>query len=137
MDTQPESESKGGAETKKILVVEDDKSLRTLLTDILKKEGFEVFTAEDGIQGLKIAKERNPDLILLDLEMPGIGGLAVLKKLRDDDTTKDTSVIILSNDANTETISEAVGRKVLTYLVKTDLELADVVDKIKKTLGMK
>lgn len=137
MDTQPESESKDGAETKKILVVEDDKSLRTLLTDVLKKEDFEVFSAEDGIQGIKIAKEKNPDLILLDLEMPGIGGLTVLKKLRDDDKTKDTSVIILTNNADTESISEAVGREVLTYLIKTDLELSDVVDKVKETLGMK
>ncbi|MCH7529981.1 response regulator [Patescibacteria group bacterium] len=137
MDTQSEQESTGGAETKKILIVEDDKSLRTLLTDILKKENFEVFNAEDGVQGIEIAKERNPDLILLDLEMPGIGGLTVLKKLRSDDRTKDISIIVLTNSADVENISEAMSGEVLTYLVKTDWELPDVVDKVKETLKMK
>lgn len=137
MDAQSESESKGKSEEKKILVVEDDKSLRTLLTDILKKEGFEVFTGEDGIQGLKIAQEREPDLILLDLEMPGIGGLAVLKKLRSGDTTKNIPVIILTNTADTATVSEAMDGEVFDYLVKTDWELTEVVDRIKKTLEMK
>jgi DNA-binding response OmpR family regulator len=68
----------------RILVVEDDLSILTGVKDNLELEGFEVFTAEDGETGLELARKKRPDLIVLDLMLPGMNGLEVLRKLREE-----------------------------------------------------
>jgi len=128
-------ETKPKSKRKKVLIVEDDEVLLTLLTDSLKKENFDIMTAVDGIGGLKAAQEELPDLIILDLEMPGMKGLEVLEKLRADEKTKNIEVMILSNISDIETISMAMGDgSVHDYLAKTDLELEDIVKKVKDKL---
>jgi len=121
---------------KKILIVEDDKSLRTLMEEVLKKEEFNVLTEEDGMKGLKTAREELPDLILLDLEMPGMKGLEVLKELRNYEKTRNIKVIILTNIADVSSIEEAMGGAVFTYLTKSDWELEDIVKKVREALSM-
>ncbi|MCH7529718.1 response regulator [Patescibacteria group bacterium] len=121
---------------RKILIIEDDKSLCTLLTAALKDEDFDILIAEDGKVGLKTAREQIPDLILLDLEMPGMKGLEVLKELRAYEKTRDIRVIILTNSSDVSSIEEAMEGSVFTYLTKSDWELEDIIKKVKEALDM-
>ncbi|MCD6500860.1 response regulator [bacterium] len=120
---------------KKILFVEDESALQKTFGDILKKEGYEVVSALDGEVGLKLAKEQKPDLILLDLILPKMDGIGVLRKLKEDPETKDIPVIILTNVGRMEEISRALELGAKTYLVKADYTLEEVVTKIKQALG--
>lgn len=80
----------------KVLVVEDDPSVRGLLHTLLTGEGYEVSTASDGLAGLVKASSSKPDLMLLDLMMPDLGGIRVLEELRDDPTMADIPVIVVT-----------------------------------------
>ena len=120
--------------TKKILIIEDNEDLLHMLSNTLRGEGFLVVETKDGLQGFKIAQEEHPDLILLDLDIPGIDGLTFLKKLRGDKKNKDTPVIIFSNSADIKNISEAMEQDVFCYLVKSDWELNGVIGKVKEAL---
>jgi two-component system alkaline phosphatase synthesis response regulator PhoP len=80
----------------KILVVEDMESVVTLLRSLLEREGFHVVTASDGLEALEAARREKPDLMLLDLILPGLDGLEVLRRVRNDPPTADLPVIILS-----------------------------------------
>lgn len=80
----------------KVLVVEDDPSVRGLLHTLLTGEGYEVSTASDGLAGLVKASTTKPDLMLLDLMMPDLGGIRVLEELRDDPTMADIPVIVVT-----------------------------------------
>ena len=82
--------------TPRVLVVEDDPSVRGLLQTLLSAEGYEVSTASDGLAGLVKAASTQPALILLDLMMPDLGGVRVLEELRDDPALADTSVIVVT-----------------------------------------
>jgi len=121
---------------KKILIVEDDKNLNTLMTAALEDEKFDILTAEDGKVGLKIARDQLPDLILLDLEMPGMKGLEVLKELRAYEKTRNIKVIILTNIADVSSVEGAMESSVFTYLTKSDWELEDIVKKVRETLSV-
>lgn len=81
---------------KKILVVDDNKHTRLLFEDILIFYGYEVVDAGDGAEGIKMAKEHKPDLILMDLQMPVMDGIAAIKILKNDPETKDIKVAALT-----------------------------------------
>lgn len=87
---------------RKILIIDDDEPVRSALRSRFEGEGFEVITAENGCQGLGAAKQENPNLIILDLAMPDIDGLAVLDDLRNDIITWDIPVVVLSARADPE-----------------------------------
>lgn len=122
---------------KKILIVEDDKALSNILADKLNHEDFSVLTASNGEEGLEIANKENPDLVLLDLIMPKMNGLVMLKKLREDEWGETVPVLILSNDDNPEHISETLKDNATDYLIKSDWRLEDIVNKIKATLRLR
>jgi len=117
---------------KKILFIEDERALQKTFGEILKKEGFEMISAFDGEEGLKKAKEENPDLILLDLILPKIEGIEVLKKLKEDEKTKEIPVIILTNVEELEKVEKAMELGAKAYLVKGEYSLDEVIEKIKK-----
>lgn len=117
---------------KKVLVVDDDESLNTVLVDKLNLSGFEAKGAVDGEDGLKKALDFHPDITLLDLIMPKMGGLDMLKELRKDPWGKDTKVIILTLIEKVDSIAEAVDSNVFGYLVKTNYSLDEIVKKIHK-----
>ena len=121
---------------KKILIIEDEKDLVTLLSNALKEESFEILYARNGLDGLSIAKEKRPDLVLLDLDIPGIDGLTVLEKIRENEETKDMAVIVFSNSADVANLSKAIDQGVLYYLAKSNWEIEDVVEKIKEVLSL-
>lgn len=119
---------------KKILFIEDESALQKSLGDLLRQEGFEVISAIDGKTGLRLAKEEHPDLILLDLILPGMHGLDVLKDLKSHTQTKDIPVIVLTNLENFSEIERAIELGAIAYLVKANYNLEEVVQKVKNAL---
>lgn len=120
---------------KTILVVEDEKSLRTALHNKFTKEGYQVLLAADGSEGLQSAKADKPDLILLDIVMPLMDGITMLRELRDDSWGKDVPVILLTNLNDEQRLADAMTRGVHDYLVKSDWKIQDVVDVVNKRLA--
>ncbi|MCH8048595.1 response regulator [Patescibacteria group bacterium] len=120
---------------KTILFIEDEGALQKTLGDVLSKEGYKILAALDGEVGARLAKEKTPDLILLDLVLPKITGLEVLKQLRGDEETKDIPVIVLTNSEDMQDIQQVMDLGATTYLVKSNYELQEVVQKIKTALG--
>jgi len=119
---------------KKILIAEDERAMLRALTDTFENEGFNVFGAEDGEEGLKIAFKEHPDVILIDLLMPKMDGISMLKKIREDEWGKDVPVIILTNLSDVDKIAETVENGISHYLVKTEWSLEEIVKKVKKLL---
>jgi len=119
---------------KKILFIEDESALQKSLGDLLREKGIEVISAVDGKTGLRLAKESLPDLILLDLILPRMHGLEVLKELKEDKNTKDIPVIILTNLENINDIEKAIELGATTYLVKANYSLEEIAEKVKKAL---
>jgi len=119
-----------------ILIVEDERSLSSALVDKLTHEGFIAITAKNGEEGLEVALREHPDLILLDIVMPVMDGMAMLKKLREDAWGKSAKVIFLTNLSDNEKLSEAMGSEVFEYFVKSDWKIEDVVAKVREFLGI-
>lgn len=101
----------------------------------LALEGFEVAVAADGLAGLAAADEFSPDLILLDLLMPKMDGMAMLKKLRQGGRGKKTPVIILSNLNNAKSIDESLAVGAQKFMVKINSSLDDIVCAVREQLG--
>jgi len=120
---------------KKILFIEDETSLQKAFGTILKDKGYEVVSALDGETGLKLAKEENPDLILLDIILPKIHGFEVLKKLKEEKETQQIPVIVLTNLEDMENVGKALELGAMSYLIKAQYSLEEVLEKIKKALG--
>jgi len=125
---------KASLKVKKVLIVEDEPSVSRILIDELVREGFWVFEARNGEEGLGIALIEHPDLILLDILMPKKDGLRMLNELRKDSWGKNVPVIILSNLSDPPRVSEALKNGVCDFLVKSECRLESVLDKIKSKL---
>jgi DNA-binding response OmpR family regulator len=119
---------------KKVLIVEDDKFLRDLLSKKMKTEKVELFVAVDGAQGLNLAEREKPNVILLDILMPGMDGYAVLEKIRQNVELKDTIVIILSNFGQKEDIEKAMTLGANLFLIKAAVTLDEIVKNVKESL---
>src|SRR3989344_972998 len=121
---------------KTILVVEDEKSLRDAIVDILRLKKFNPLEAKDGKEGVEIALAKHPDLILLDLLMPVMDGMTALKKIREDAWGARVPVVILTNLSATseQLVEDMVTHKPMHYLIKSDWKLHDVVKKIDEVL---
>lgn len=123
------------AENKKsILIVEDEPSLRKVLVEKFQSEGYEVFEATDGKQGLETALSQQPDLTLLDVVMPVMDGLTMLKSLREDAWGKQAKVIMLTNLGDSEGVAESAKNGVFDYLIKTDWKIDDLFELVKSKL---
>ena len=120
---------------KSILVVEDDKFLRELLVRKLKDERFEVSIAVEGKEALRKIKEELPQLILLDLVLPGIDGFGILEQIKKDSQTDKIPVIILSNLGQREEVERGLNLGADDYLIKAHFTPNDIVERIKKLLG--
>jgi len=119
---------------KKILIVEDDKFLRELISMKLQKEGYTIIEAVDGEEGEKKIKEEKPDLILLDLILPGIDGFEVLSRIKEDPTVSSIPVIILSNLGQKEEIEKGLKLGAIDFLVKAHFTPGEIIEKIKNIL---
>lgn len=122
---------------KTILVVEDESHLLSALVDNFTREGFSVVQAKNGEEGLAVALKEHPDLILLDIVMPVMDGMTMLKKLREtDEWGKQVPVILLTNLTSDHEgrMRDITDLEPAYYLVKTDWEMTDVVDKVRDRL---
>lgn len=119
-----------------VLVVEDDRPLRRVLKLKLENEGFKVYEAKDGEQGLAYAFSKKPDIILLDLLMPVKDGKDMLKELRKDEWGKNVNVVILTNLSNTEDVAEAMTDGVYEYFVKAETPLDSIVKVVQDRLSL-
>lgn len=124
----------GKQTTQVILVAEDDKFYANIYKVKLTKEGYEVMLAENGEQALKLAREKKPDLILLDLIMPVKDGFETLKELKADSSLRDVKVVVSSVLGQEEDIKKAKDLGADGYLVKTDVSIQEMVDKMKEYL---
>jgi len=119
---------------KKILIVEDELAYLELLNAQLSKEGYTVITATDGKKGLDMAKNENPDLILLDIRLPVMDGMAMLSLLREEGIH--TKVVILTNlEPDNKIIKGAVKDQPSYYFIKSDIRFNDLIGKIKELLA--
>lgn len=121
---------------KRILVVEDEESVQKAISDALTNQEFATLMANDGEKGLEISLREHPDLILLDILMPKMDGMIMLKKLRENEWGKKVPVIILTNvNPNTSSVINSVlQNEPAYYFVKSDIKLEGIVEKIKDVL---
>ena len=119
---------------KKILIIEDDKFLRELISQKLVKEGYETSEAIDGEEGFKKVKDEKPDLVLLDLILPGIDGFEVLSNVKEDPILAQIPVIILSNLGQKEDIEKGLRLGAVDYLIKAHFTPGEIIEKIKTIL---
>ncbi len=121
---------------KKILIVEDEISLLKALEEKFAHEGFEVLKGRNGEEGLELALKDKPDIILLDIIMPKMDGISMIKELRKDAWGKEAKIILLTNLSSPEAVTEAIQHNVYDYLVKTNWKLESIVLKVKTMLGL-
>lgn len=119
---------------KTILIIEDDKFLRELIAQKLIKEGYEISEAVDGEKGIKKIKEEKPDLVLLDLILPGIDGFEVLSRMKEDEALAKIPVIILSNLGQREDVERGLKMGAVDYLIKAHFTPREIINKIKNAL---
>ena len=123
--------------TKKILIIEDEEIMQELLEKKLTKEGYKVLIAKDGKEGLRTMKELSPDLILLDIIMPNLGGFEVMEEMQKDKELSSIPVIIISNSGQPVEIDKAEKLGVKDWLIKTEFDPKEVIEKIKKQIPKK
>jgi len=119
---------------KKILIVDDEKLVVQALTQKLQEAGFSTDAAYDGEEALSKVNQAKPDLILLDIIMPKLDGISMLKRLKADEKTKDIPVIILTNLYSDKKVVEALESGGTDYLIKVDYTLPEIVEQIRKKL---
>ncbi|HAM96108.1 TPA: response regulator [Candidatus Azambacteria bacterium] len=119
---------------KAVLLIEDEPTLQKTISEILIQEGYKMLNALDGEIGLQMALREKPDLILLDLILPKIDGFEVLENIRKNEATKNIPVIVLTNLENAAAVERALALGALSYLVKANYELEDVVQKVKQAI---
>ncbi len=115
----------------KILCVEDNPDTQRMLTFLLTQAGYDVITADDGLQAIEKAKAWRPALILMDMMMPRMSGAAAIRRLREIKVTKDIPILVLSAYQEQALIDEAIEAGADDYLIKTVLpdDLTHIIDR--------
>lgn len=119
----------------KIAIIEDDPTIHQMYRMKFEAEGFEVELADDGEQGVALVKAFHPDIILLDLQMPGMSGVEVLHKIRAASWGKSLPVMILTNIGKEEAPDELTDLGVSGYIVKAEFTPKQVVERVKAVLN--
>jgi DNA-binding response OmpR family regulator len=123
------------ADKKIILVAEDDAFYGNVFKTKLSKEGYDVIITENGKKALEVARDKTPDLILLDLVMPEMDGFETLQTLKSDDKLKGVPVIVLSNLGQDSDIDKAKQLGAKDYFVKSNVSIQKVVEIVKDNLA--
>lgn len=119
---------------KTILIIEDEQPLIRILRQALASQDCDLIGAASGDTGLNIALKLKPDLILLDIMLPKLNGIELLKKLREDTWGKTVPVLVLSNFNDYEKITQARKLGVIDYIIKSDVSTKELADKIAQIL---
>jgi CheY-like chemotaxis protein len=119
---------------KQILLVEDDRFLRRACAAGLRQRGWTVLTAVDGEEALRLSQTEAIDLILLDMLMPKLHGLDVMRALRAEEKTRTIPVLVLSNSSREQDVQEIMQLGAVGYLVKANLSLQELGDRVARIL---
>lgn len=120
----------------KVLIVEDDQFLRELLERKLKTEGFNVATAIEGESALTKVRNFKPEIVLLDIILPGLDGFSILEQMKADPSLVGTPVILLTNLGQKDDVEKGLKLGAVGYLVKAHFTPGDIVEKVKTTLNI-
>ena len=120
---------------KKIVIVEDDTFLAGMYSTRLSTEGYTVLMASDGQVGLDMITKEKPDIILLDIILPEMDGFTVLQKIKSQESTKNTPVILLTNLGQKADVERGMELGASDYLIKAHFTPSEVVAKIKALIG--
>lgn len=115
---------------KKVLVIDDENDILLIIKSALHEEGYDVTTANNGYDGLALAEDASPDLIILDILMPEMDGFEVLQQLKENEKTAQIPVVILTGLSSKDKIREALNKGIDYYIVKP-FEYQDLVSKVK------
>lgn len=120
---------------KKILIIEDEDLLINLLQRKLTDAGYEVFLARNGQEGMALMRQNIPDIILLDIIMPKMGGFEVLEERAKEDALKNIPVVVISNSGQPVELDRAKKLGAKDWLIKTDFDPQEVLDKVINQIG--
>lgn len=120
----------------KVLIADDEKDLLELYDQAFKDGGFETIAVENGEEGLTRALETHPDLLLIDIQMPKLNGIEMLKKLREDPWGKLVPVVMLTNLGGANEISDSMNLKIDRYIIKADTNPIEIVNEVKRILSI-
>ncbi len=121
---------------KKILIIEDEKIISDLLEKKLTREGYSVTITTNGIDGLVKMRKDRPDIVLLDIIMPKMGGFEVMEEMNKDEMLKDIPVIVVSNSGQPVEIDRIKKMGAKDWLIKTEFDPQEVLEKVKKQIGI-
>ncbi|MBM7645387.1 two-component system response regulator (stage 0 sporulation protein F) [Scopulibacillus daqui] len=122
-----------GAENSKILIVDDQFGIRILLNEIFQKEGYKTYTAGNGVQALDIVEKEEPKLVILDMKIPGMDGLEILKRIKAKNSG--IKVIIMTAYGELDMIQEAIDNGAITHFAKP-FDIDDVLKAVQKELPL-
>ncbi len=122
---------------KKVVLVEDDPTLLRSLKDIFSMEDIVLLTASDGESAYTMIEKEMPDLVLLDVVLPKMDGMTLLRKLRSEERFKNLPVMMLTNKDDMETVGDSIEGGVQDFLVKYEWKLEAIVARAKERLGIK
>jgi two-component system response regulator (stage 0 sporulation protein F) len=125
---------RGGVVKEKILIVDDQFGIRILLNEVFQKEGYQTFQAANGIQALEIVTKHDPDLVLLDMKIPGMDGIEILKRMKV--IEPDIRVIIMTAYGELDMIQEAKDLGAITHFAKP-FDIDDIRAAVKKHIPQK
>jgi len=121
--------------TKKLLIVEDEPMIRHAMVEFFStKKDIIVLAAKDGTEGLESALREHPDLIILDMVMPGMDGIDVLTALRDDPWGEKAKVMFLTNQDDPEKVAEAHAKGVYEFVLKSSMDVKELVEQVHKKM---
>ena len=120
----------------KIAIIEDDSVINQMYRMKFEADGFDVQLADNGKKGVALVEHDSPDIILLDLQMPEMGGAEALTEIRKQPWGKDIPVIILTNLGEEEAPKEIRGLGIHSYIVKAELTPRQVVQRVKDALSV-
>ena len=122
---------------KVILIVEDSPTNRSALEHKLLAENFSVIIAKDGEAGLKMALDKHPDLMVVDLMLPKLNGADLMKRIREDKWGKDVPIMVLTNiSPDDQILQRIIDNNPCYYLLKTEVTLEDIAGKLKTVLNI-
>lgn len=124
------------ADARTILLVDDELDVLSALSEKFKKEGMKVLEARNGKEGLQSGLKNHPDLIVLDIVMPKMDGISMLKELKQDPWGMHVPVMLLTNVGENERLAEALEMGIVSYLIKSEIKITDIVRKARVILGL-
>lgn len=119
----------------KILIVEDDPLISRMYQTVFKFEGFDVDMARNGEEGIERLKKDKPSLVLLDIMMPKMSGIDVLREVKDDPMTKNIPVVVLTNLSGMKDAETALSMGAVKFIVKSKNKPKQIVAQIKEVLA--